>query len=74
MKAQFERLGYRKNVLNELRNGLGPGLLVVASGGVEIEGGLLFQPSSAELVKAGSSDPQSFAGGGRIHLLGVKEP
>jgi hypothetical protein len=43
-QGEIERLAVRQELLEEIVSGLGPGLFVVAAGGVELEVGSVLQP------------------------------
>lgn len=72
-KSKIDGLRERKDIGQELVDGLGPVGLVVAPGGVEVESFVLGQPVGAQIVEVGAADLEALGGGLPVHEAVVEE-
>jgi hypothetical protein len=71
-EGEVEGLAVGQEVGQEVMGGLGPSGVMVAAGGLGLEGAVVLQPLMAELVEAGRGDEESLRGGGGVESAGVE--
>ena len=71
-QGKIERLAVGQELLEKIMNGLGPGFLVVATGGSQLETGAVLEPLMAQLIEAGGTDHQPLGGGEGVECAGIK--